>query len=34
MMAKFGVKLKSLKQVSDLSVNVMEWLENNSDGAG
>lgn len=27
-----GVETKSLKQVSNLYMNVMEWLENNSDG--
>lgn len=31
-MAGLGVEMKSLKQVSNLHVNMMEWLENNSDG--
>lgn len=31
MMAGPGVEMKNLKQVSNLSMNVMEWLENNSD---
>ena len=32
MMGGLGVETKSLKQVSDLYMSVMEWLENNSDG--